>query len=62
MLESIKQILIRRDNMSDAEAEDLIAEAREAFDQYLDDGDQDSAENVCNEFFNLELDYLDELL
>ena len=62
MQESIKQILMRRDGLSVNHAEILIAEAREAFYQYLDDGDQDAAESVCQEYFNLEPDYLDELL
>lgn len=61
MNESIKQILMRRDNFSEAIADDLINDAREALQEYLDNDDQDSAENVCQEYFGLEPDYIDEL-
>ena len=61
-MKSIKQILMERDEMSEEEAEDLIEEAKEALLEYLDDGDIFSAENICEEFFGLEPDYLDELM
>ena len=57
MPESIKQILMRRDNLTSEEADRQIDSAREAFYGYLD-----SADNVCQEYFGLEPDYLDELL
>jgi len=62
MNESILDILIRKDAMTKTEAEDLIKEAREAFDEYLDSGDMDAAENICNEFFNLDPDFLVEFI
>lgn len=62
MRESIKQILMRRDNLTLTEAENLINEAREMFNSYLDEGDQDRAENICQEYFGLEPNYLDELI
>lgn len=62
MSESIKQILMRRDSISEAEADDLIDEAREAFYHYLEEGDETSAENICAEYFGLEPDYLEELI
>jgi len=61
-MESIREILMRRDNMSVQDAENLIAEAREQFYEYLDSGDQNSAYNICQEYFGLEPDYIDELL
>jgi hypothetical protein len=61
-MESIKQILISRDNMSPSDADDLIAEAREALQEYLDAGNAPAAENICEEYFSLEPDYIDELL
>ena len=61
-METIKQVLIRRDNMTSDEANDLIAEAIEAINDYLDDNDLDSAHNICSEYFGLEPDYLDELI
>ena len=62
MNESIKEVLIRRDNMSPEDAEELIEAAKDALRYYLDDGDIESAENICEEFFGLEPDYLDELM
>jgi hypothetical protein len=48
--------------MSPTAAQDLIDEAQEALEDYLAEGDEASAYNVCEEFFGLEPDYLDELL
>ena len=62
MQETIKQILIRRDNLTNQEAENLISEATTAFYDYLEEGDSDSAENICQEYFSLEPDYLMELI
>lgn len=62
MIETIKQVLMRRDGMSSEEADDLIASAKEALQEYLDDGDFFSAEDICAEFFGLEPDYIYELI
>ena len=62
MRESIKQILIRRDNMTETEAEELIEEAREALQEYIEADDWYYADDICQEYFNLEPDYLDELM
>jgi len=62
MSESIKQILMRRDNLSVTEAEDLITNARKALIGYLNNDDQDAAENICQEYFGLEMDYIIELI
>ena len=51
-----------RNGLTPAEADVLIHEARIAFDQYLEEGDEEAAENICEEFFGLEPDYLDELI
>lgn len=61
-MESLKEVLMRRDGMEEEEAEDLIKEAREALADYLEEGDLISAEEVCEEFFDLEPDYLEEFL
>jgi len=61
-MESIKEILIRRDGMSSKDADFLIEDAKEELQFYINDDDMDSAENVCQEFFGLEPDYLDELM
>ena len=62
MASEIAKVLMRRDNMSLEEALDLIAEAKEVLHQYLENGQIDRAENVCQEYFGLEPDYLMELL
>ena len=62
MKETIKQVLIRRDKMTSDQADELIQEAKEALREYLLDNDLQAAEDVCEEFFGLEPDYIDELL
>jgi len=62
MNESILDILIRRDQMTESEALGLIQEAHETFDDYLADCDMEGAENICTEYFGLEPDFLDEFL
>lgn len=61
-MQTIKQILMERDGLSAAEAAAEIAEAKAQLAEYLDEGDQLAALNICEEFFGLESDYLDELL
>jgi len=61
-LESIKQILIRRDKMTEVEATDLINDAQGQLNVYLTEGDLEGAEDICQEYFGLEPDYLYELL
>ena len=62
MAETIKEVLMRRDGMSSNSADVLIFEAKEEFQACLDDGDMESAENICAEYFGLEPDYLLDLL
>jgi len=59
---SIRKVLMERDGLSPTEADEQIAEAKEALLQYLDDGDFFSAENICEEYFGLEPDYLFDLM
>lgn len=54
----IKKVLMERDGLSEQEALDLIKEAREVFNSYVSENDYESAENICQEFFGLEPDYL----
>ena len=61
-METIKQVLMRRDGLTSQEADEAIQEAREALQGYLEDGDMEAAENVCEEYFSLEPDYIFELL
>lgn len=55
MGESIKEILMRRDNMSAEDADELIEQAKEA----IHDGED--PEEVLAEYFGLEPDYIFEL-
>lgn len=61
-METLKEVLIRRDNMTSQEAEDLIQNAREdlhdrlASDEFVDDSE------FMAEWFGLEPDYIMELL
>ena len=61
-METIKDILIRRDDMTPNKADELILEAKKQLTTYLSYGELDLAENICAEFFNLEPDYIFELL
>lgn len=60
--ETIKQILMRRDGMSSSEADELIAEAQEKFNEYLENGDLDLAEEILHGLLRPRSDYLDELI
>lgn len=62
MTETIKDVLIRRDNMSPKEADNLILAARIQLDHYLIENDLDAADNICMEYFNLEPDYIMDLI
>lgn len=60
--ETIKQVLIRRDGMTEQEANNLIIDAKAALQKYLNESDFFAAEDICSEYFGLEPDYLMELL
>ena len=62
MPNSIKQILMTRDNMTSSNADDLIQQAFEAFYDYLASDEPENAENVCSEYFGLEPNYLEKLI
>lgn len=59
---SLKQTLMRRDKISSNEADILVEEAQEAFNEYLAESDFESAYNVCAEYFGLEPDFIDDLM
>lgn len=61
MYSTIKQVLIERDGMTEEDAEVLIEDAKEQLQTYLDEGDEEAAENICDEYFSLEPDYIVEL-
>ncbi len=61
-MNSLVKVLMDRDGLTKDEALVLIEEARQALQNYLMDDDLVSAEEVCEEFFGLEPDYLDFLI
>ena len=61
-METIKQVLMRRDALSSDAADELIAEAKEQLQEYLANKELDAAENICEEFFGLEPDYIFDLM
>ncbi len=58
MIESIKEVLMRRDDLTGAEADDLITEAKEEFYRMIEEGEDPSG--ICQDFFRLDPDYLNE--
>ena len=58
----IKEVLMRRDNMSEEQAEQEIIEARALLQEYLFMNDLAAAEDICAELWGLEPDYIMELL
>lgn len=58
----IIKILMERDGLSQQEATDSFKEGLDALNQYIAAGDLCSAHDVCEEFWGLEPDYLDEML
>ena len=62
-METIKEILMRRDGLSALEAGELIVEAKKDLQQRLEDEDQyDDPHEICSDWFGLEPDYIMELL
>ena len=61
-MESIKQILMRRDNMSEFDADNYMEEANEEFKQLLKEGNMEELESFTENWFGLEPDYLDEMM
>lgn len=59
-MRTIRQILIDRDGMEPEDADDLIAEARQDLQDRLANGEY--PEDICEEWFGLEPDYLFELI
>lgn len=54
--------LMNDDGLSRAEAEAEIKAAQKQFYKYLERGDTESAHDICEEFFGLEPDYIEELI
>lgn len=61
-METLKQTIMRRDRLSVEEADEQIADAKITLQQYLESGDNYLAEDICQEFFGLEQDYIMDLM
>jgi len=59
-MKKIKEILMERDGMTEREADDLICDAKADMAEKLAAGDLPF--DICQEWFGLEPDYLDELI
>ena len=57
---TLKKVLMMRDEITEAEAEEQIAAARQEVHQRLEDGDLPY--DICEELFGLEPDFLEELI
>lgn len=61
-METLKQVLMRRDGISEAEADADIAACREEMLTAIDNGDYDYAEELFADWFGLEPDYMFDVL
>jgi hypothetical protein len=61
-MQNIVETLMARDSITENEAKELIVEAKKQFDVYLEEGDFEGAENICQEYFGLEPDYIFEVM
>jgi len=59
-MQSLKQTLMDRDNLTAEEADEQIAEAREEMLTRLEEGDMPF--DICEEYFGLEPDYIMDLM
>ena len=60
---SIKEILMKRDGMSEINAESLIDEARSEINECLaEGGGYEEVEEIMIDYFGLEIDYIWELI
>jgi hypothetical protein len=62
MKNRIVKILMERDGLTQKEAVDSYNEGLAALNEYIAEGDFSSAHDVCEEFWGLEPDYLDDML
>jgi len=59
-METIKEILMKRDNLSPQEADELIEQATDDMYERLSTGEM--PHDICMEWFGLEPDYIEELI
>ncbi len=61
MRKSLKRVLMERDGVTSAEADELIEAAREECYELIEAGAMMEAMDICETHFGLEPDYLDDL-
>jgi len=61
-MDSIKNILMTRDGMTELEAVGLIVDGRAEITEAICSGDYDEAEELFMDYFGLEMDYMVELI
>ena len=59
-MQTIKQVLMTRDRMTEIEADELISDARAEMYEVIEEGG--CPNDVCYDFFGLEPDYIMELI
>ena len=58
----LKRVLMERDKITSDEADDLIKAAREELFELIDQGETEEAENIYENHFGLEADYVMDLM
>ncbi len=60
MADSLKEVIMKRDGITEKEAEDLIDQAREDLHDRLEAGEM--PDDICSDWFGLEPDYIFDLV
>jgi hypothetical protein len=61
-MSDLKSVLMKRDEITSDEADDLIKAARDELFELIDQGEIEEAENICENHFGLEADFIMELM
>ena len=61
-MSDLKSVLMKRDEITSDEADDLIKAARDELFELIDQGETEEAENICENHFGLEADFIMELM
>lgn len=61
-MKSIKETIMKRDDIEAHEADELILQAREELEPHIRNGDLEACEMIVMDYFGLEPDYLMELI
>ena len=61
-MESIVDVLMRRDGMTREDEEQLVSDCKDDLYDSIENGDLMYAEDICQSWFGLEPDYMMELL